>query len=398
MDDLEELEVENVYVYVGDAVRWGALPNQITNNGTRVKTIAAGIHTPTSFASIVSGVNLPQHQIEDFSTHLSDESPNFLTIDVVTTAFANTIVEKFNPNPHCESVINRTLNTTIQSFNVIGEIEPPFIFLERGPGGHSPYGGFDGNAWEYFRSRKSATVSTFKKEYRSSIDADIKHFESQVQKLADRGILDETLIIYTSDHGELLGENGCLGHNAPIHPKLVYVPTVFQHPSLKTCILSDRVLRHIDIHPTIRGLLGLPKIDLPGRDLTDESLTTIGSCHHSKQYLPVNLPGVSGSLEYDSVWDSGGGYVHPKTNGPGRMGVILGKLLKSPKREFMRRHLLKTMSFYLAGSRRYGDPSMSREEADTYLEWVSNLAPISSSRSELSEEAENRLHELGYLT
>jgi arylsulfatase A-like enzyme len=43
-----------------------------------------------------------------------------------------------------------------------------------------------------------------------------------------RGILDDSLVIFTSDHGELLGEyNGLYHHQTPVVPELVYVPLAF---------------------------------------------------------------------------------------------------------------------------------------------------------------------------
>jgi arylsulfatase A-like enzyme len=44
--------------------------------------------------------------------------------------------------------------------------------------------------------------------------------------LKDTGQWDNTLVVLTSDHGELFGEGGCFGHGPVPHEKVLEVPFV----------------------------------------------------------------------------------------------------------------------------------------------------------------------------
>ena len=96
MEQLSDLDVENVYLYIADAVRWDALPEQIAKRGKTVKTVASGIHTPTSFSSIVTGLHPPQHEVRQFGDVIHREVPTLFKFDNVQSRFANTINEEFN--------------------------------------------------------------------------------------------------------------------------------------------------------------------------------------------------------------------------------------------------------------------------------------------------------------
>ena len=73
--------------------------------------------------------------------------------------------------------------------------------------------------------------------------------------LGDRGLAEETLVIYTSDHGELLGEYGFFGHTHLATPEIVYVPTTFCHPDLEPSA-EPSLLHHVDLLPTVASVLG----------------------------------------------------------------------------------------------------------------------------------------------
>jgi len=45
---IEELDISNVLLYVGDAVRYDSLNKRVDEMGITFKTISQSIHTPTS--------------------------------------------------------------------------------------------------------------------------------------------------------------------------------------------------------------------------------------------------------------------------------------------------------------------------------------------------------------
>lgn len=61
------------------------------------------------------------------------------------------------------------------------------------------------------------------------LDSEIGRFLTSLDKL---GILENTLLIITSDHGENLGEHGLISHVLCLYDTLLRVPLVMRHPSL----------------------------------------------------------------------------------------------------------------------------------------------------------------------
>jgi arylsulfatase A-like enzyme len=62
----------------------------------------------------------------------------------------------------------------------------------------------------------------------------IAYMDAEVDRLLDtlrvRGVLDSTLVVITSDHGELLGEHGITGHHSSLYFEVLHVPLVMRLP------------------------------------------------------------------------------------------------------------------------------------------------------------------------
>ena len=74
-----------------------------------------------------------------------------------------------------------------------------------------------------------------------------------------RGLLDDTLLIVTADHGEPLAQRGILhGHGAPYQEGL-HVPLIVRHPAgLRAGERESTPVQHTDLVPTILAFAGLP--------------------------------------------------------------------------------------------------------------------------------------------
>jgi membrane-anchored protein YejM (alkaline phosphatase superfamily) len=88
-----------------------------------------------------------------------------------------------------------------------------------------------------------------------------------LRALKERHLYEDTLILFTSDHGEGLGEHGTIGHVKHLHRELLHVPLLIKLPAdcgeLATLVEAARgLVPQIDLVPTILDLLGLPP--LPG--------------------------------------------------------------------------------------------------------------------------------------
>lgn len=87
--------------------------------------------------------------------------------------------------------------------------------------------------------------------------------------LEDQGVLDDTLIIFASDHGEMLGSHG-LWHKMMPYEEAVRVPLALRLPgTIQPGIRSDSVVSLIDIAPTMLSVCGAEiPADYVGRDLS----------------------------------------------------------------------------------------------------------------------------------
>ncbi|MEZ5833629.1 MAG: choline-sulfatase [Dongiaceae bacterium] len=82
------------------------------------------------------------------------------------------------------------------------------------------------------------------------------------------GIADSTIVIVTSDHGDMLGERG-LWYKMNFYERAVRVPLLLAGPGIKRRRIPEAV-SHLDLLPTMAGLIHAPvdAADLDGRDLS----------------------------------------------------------------------------------------------------------------------------------
>jgi arylsulfatase A-like enzyme len=86
-----------------------------------------------------------------------------------------------------------------------------------------------------------------------------------VTSLEERGLLDRTVIVLASDHGEAFREHGFEGHARDLHREVAEVPFVIVLPfQLEPGIVVEERVANTDVWPTLLDLLGLPP--LPGAD------------------------------------------------------------------------------------------------------------------------------------
>lgn len=103
-------------------------------------------------------------------------------------------------------------------------------------------------------------------------DAEIAALDAEIGSLLDglsaAGILDETLVVITADHGENLGDHGLLDHKFSLHRTLTHVPLLVRWPGdFSAGRTVDDVVRLEDIAPTVLDVLGLDRKGLDGASL-----------------------------------------------------------------------------------------------------------------------------------
>ncbi len=118
----------------------------------------------------------------------------------------------------------------------------------------------------------------------------ISQIDYQVSRIVDalkqQGEYENTMIIYTSDHGEYLGFHHLLAKGNRMYDPVVRVPLIIKYPETASTdeqsqaaggeypapgTANDRLFSMIDIFPTIAGAAGCDTPEeLPGIDLADE--------------------------------------------------------------------------------------------------------------------------------
>lgn len=133
-----------------------------------------------------------------------------------------------------------------------------------------------GNAFEADVDRdidyeRSAATVTFASEdqipIRALYDGEVRTLDDQIglfiDKLEELGLLDDTIVIITSDHGEELLERGNVGHSScslagTLYEEAIRVPLVVRYPRrLPRGKVVNTQVSQIDIMPTIFDLLEL---------------------------------------------------------------------------------------------------------------------------------------------
>lgn len=77
-------------------------------------------------------------------------------------------------------------------------------------------------------------------------------------ELEGMGVLNDTMVIVTNDHGEELGEHKKFGHGHSLYEELLRAPMIMHYPPLIDAgALRNEVAENVDIAPTIVDVLGL---------------------------------------------------------------------------------------------------------------------------------------------
>lgn len=94
------------------------------------------------------------------------------------------------------------------------------------------------------------------------------YFGDLIKTLEEEGILDNTILVFTSDHGDHLGSHGIWGKDAPFEES-ISIPLLVRYPKkIRPSTVSDVLFTPIDVMPTLLGLadVSCPKVD--GADLS----------------------------------------------------------------------------------------------------------------------------------
>src|SRR5205085_1221757 len=118
--------------------------------------------------------------------------------------------------------------------------------------------------------------SVFYNYYLNSIRDNDGALQQLVDVLNEMGMWENTIVIFTADHGEMAGAHGGLKGKGPFsYEANAHVPLIIAHPAGKAGAGTTALTSHLDLLPTFVGLTGLPAVRrpaavqaLPGHDFS----------------------------------------------------------------------------------------------------------------------------------
>lgn len=96
---------------------------------------------------------------------------------------------------------------------------------------------------------------------RALYDGELSYLDYRIGQLTDLlkslNILDDTVLIVTSDHGESLGEHEHIGHRMTLYEPLIHVPLIIRYPArFSAGRRVKQLVSLIDLYPTMLELAG----------------------------------------------------------------------------------------------------------------------------------------------
>lgn len=195
-------------------------------------------------------------------------------------------------------------------------------------------------------------------------------FQDLIQFLADVELLDNTLIVFTSDHGEEYGERGRIAaHGSTLYDEVIRVPLIVRFPGGRYgSTIVDRQVSSLDILPTVMDVADIaPMKHFEGRSLTG---VVRGRSREESVAFSETGNGKFASAR-DGTW----------------------KLLRRPKQNWLF-HLLEDPGETHNAAPRFRDTFSRLERA---LDAALAARPMRSNPFEPDEETNERLRALGYI-
>ncbi|MEZ5847718.1 MAG: alkaline phosphatase family protein [Geminicoccaceae bacterium] len=123
----------------------------------------------------------------------------------------------------------------------------------------TPYGGWLGRVFGSPAGLVPERVRELRAIYLGLMSEVDHHLGRILDALAASGEDERTLVIFTSDHGEMLGDHGMIGKSG-FYPQAFHVPLIVRHPGREAArgIRVGSFTEHVDLMPTILETLGLP--------------------------------------------------------------------------------------------------------------------------------------------
>ena len=181
--------------------------------------------------------------------------------------------------------------------------------------------------WSVQGKKKEIDIEQEARIYYSLVEGVDKEIGRVLQALEESGEADNTIIVFTSDHGEMMGSHERMGKGV-IYEESFVVPYILCYPGVLKPQVNDLMFGSVDIMPTLLGLAGLSD-NIPssvmGHDYSDGILTGSYKNHPkptSAAYLADTMKGIR-TYQYTYVVKSDGSYeLYDNTKDPYQMNPL----------------------------------------------------------------------------
>lgn len=126
--------------------------------------------------------------------------------------------------------------------------------------------------WQGFLKRYTRKMK-YTREVLARYDGSLHYIDSQlgrlIRELEGMGILDDTIFVFTADHGESLTEHGIFFDHHGLYEELIHVPLVMSYPKAVPANRVKTAVQHPDLLPTVLDLAGIgySSADIDGKSL-----------------------------------------------------------------------------------------------------------------------------------
>jgi len=298
---VDQESIDHIVVFVADSLRFDHLPDCVRNLGMTARTISSSTFTGSSIPSLITGTYPSTHRVWGFDDVLPAE-PLLLRGEnrgLTTQNIWESVPTKQRPPLRILRMREETTPDDVLSADTS-------LVVIHDRGAHGPYN-YSNVRWsdsQQFFSDLADNHERLRELYQRGCEDVGQRFVNFV-KNHDR---DDTLFVFTSDHGELLGETrygGVFGHGTPISPELVTVPTVFIGNGIPSGEETDCLLAGVDIAPTLMAA--------QGREIPDyvEGVDCWNGEPSKNRIARSEVWMKQGNISYGagSVWDTNGGII-----------------------------------------------------------------------------------------
>jgi arylsulfatase A-like enzyme len=152
--------------------------------------------------------------------------------------------------PHAPWTANNVPSQYYDSFKNISMPNPP----NYKPANDDPYA----DSWASLSSADRANLETWRRIYYAMTANLDWNFGRLMQYLSDSGLADNTIVVFTSDHGEMFGSQGRANKNT-FYEEAARIPFLVRWPEhIPAGHISEACISSVDFMPTLLGLMGLP--------------------------------------------------------------------------------------------------------------------------------------------